>query len=899
MAAKIISPLGMVDPVGSIYNAGITFFLGKCSSGSQLMTIPVFHNFSVYLKTVYGNSPVSSDGKWPPTPSKQFVNLAMIALDNDGDHKWREEYIGHTLKENGPNRMLLPLEKVLESHGSEDQQLVLVQGAPGIGKSTLAWELCRRWENFSCMQIFSLVILLRLREKEVQSINNVAQLFYSYEGEDKKSLVRKALTVSGKGILFILDGFDELPVSLQKESFLIRLVKGTVLPKCSVLVTTRPSATAQFFTVCRPRISKQVEVLGFTQTSVQEYANSIFSKNSKMLKSFMTYISASSNPAINSLMYIPLNAAIIVEIFRDFKAANNMSDLPHTLTELYTQLCLTILKRFLHAKNLLPLSFQKFENLPKDLYQKLKDLSEIAFTGMWNEEVIFHSLPSDLIHFGFLDASPSLYGGGNVSYNFLHLTLQEFFAAYYISLLPGERCNAYLKQFGNNSKWSVVWRFVAGITKFQHFHAHVGSAHYRELFGVIHEHELHVTIFLMQCLFEAQVEVNFDAAHNIKACVARFEVRKYAPLDEYALGYSISMIRIPWKIFFVARPSSFRILCTLRLHRFHCGLKSRPVNGIIKELHVSWCEVDTTTLKSMACYLNELVCLRLANCQLNEYDMTVISELLPDLKNLTEFSIPDNPLLVVPDVFAFTHFKLNLMHMNNTEANSRHLLELLPHHMTETPLGSISHGLSNVLQQLIRSNVTNLDLVDTNLESLLQISPDDYFPLFEQLLDPQSGNLQVFHCSGANLPNEFMALLAGPSTLKTLVLNEPQTNYFMLARNPCLRRLVIVKSTCWRLTLPILLGILEHNRALKELKLITFKFTDEDDVELLATFVQAIHKYETLRSIEIEVSEIPYDMFLHYFTYKYLHTNADLLDARIKLEFVCSKRSMCGLRHCF
>ena len=57
-----------------------------------------------------------------------------------------------------------------------------------------------------------------------------------------------------------------------------------------------------------------------------------------------------------------------------------------------------------------------------------------------------------------------------------------------------------------------MWRFVAGITKFQHFHVHVGSAHYRELFGDIHEQEFLVTTFLMQCLFEAQVEVNFDPA---------------------------------------------------------------------------------------------------------------------------------------------------------------------------------------------------------------------------------------------------------------------------------------------------------------------------------------------------------------------------------------------------
>lgn len=869
--------------------------LGKFSSASvppQTMTTPAFYNFSIYLKTVYRNSRVSSDGKWPPTPSKQYINLALIEWDDDSDPKWREEYIGRTLKESGCRKMLLPLEKVLESCGSEDQQLVLVQGAPGIGKSTLAWELCRKWDEFSCMQKFSLVILLRLREKEVQNINNVAQLFYLFEGEHKKSLVREALTVNGKGILFILDGFDELPISLQKESFLIRLVKGTVLPKCSVLVTTRPSATAQLFTICRPRISKQIEVLGFTQTSVEEYASSIFSKNSKLLKSFMAYISASKNPAINSLMYIPLNAAIIVEIFRDFKATNNTSDLPRTLTELYTQVCLTNLKRFLHVENLQPFSVQKFKDLPKELYQQLKDLSEIAFTGMKNEEVIFHSLPSDQVHFGFLDVIPSLYGGGYVSYNFLHLTFQEFFAAYYISLLPCEKCNAFLEQFGDNPKWSVVWRFVAGMTKFEHFLTHVGSSCYEELFGGLHGQELHVSIFLVQCLFEAQVEIAFDASQNIKECVAHFEVGNNAPLDEYALGYSISIVPMPWKVFFTApRLLTAGILCTLSLNSFFCGLKYRPVNGIIKELHVSWCEVDTTTLKSMACYLNKLVCLRLAKCQLNDHDMVVLSELIPDLKNLTEFSIPNNPLLITPDEDLMMLFKQHMIY--NMEANSRHLLELLPHNRTGKSPGDISHGLSNVLQQLIHSNVCKLNLVNTNLRSLLELSPDDYFPFFKQLMDPQSGNLEAFYCSG-HLPNEFMALLAGLSSLKTLVLEEPQPNFFMLAKNTCLRRLVIVEDNGWELTLQILLRILDCNKVLQELQLIAFKFTDKDDIELLAAFIQDLNKNKSLFSIEIRVSEIPYDMFISHFMYKYLHTNADVMDPRITLEFVRSKRSMYG-----
>ena len=42
-------------------------------------------------------------------------------------------------------------------------------------------------------------------------------------------------------------------------------------------------------------------------------------------------------------------------------------------------------------------------------------------------------------HFGFLDAVPDLYGGCEISFNFLHLTLQEFFAAYHISQMS-ESC---------------------------------------------------------------------------------------------------------------------------------------------------------------------------------------------------------------------------------------------------------------------------------------------------------------------------------------------------------------------------------------------------------------------------------------------------------------------------
>ena len=321
------------------------YYVGdKMSTISCLpVTSAAISSYHEYLKSLYNRDAIRPD-KWPPTPSRGYVSLAVV----EGDDRCRDEYIGHTLqgdiKELLKNRKKISVHQILEVESQSTPGLVLIEGAPGIGKSTLAWELCRKWEEFSCMQQYSLVVLLRLREEEVQKVGNVGQLFFSYESDDKDTLVKEVLKGQGKGILLILDGFDELPKALQQNSFLLNLMKGLALPASTVLVTSRPSATAELLTSCRPQ--KRVEILGFTQESVEAYARSIFLSDLTKLGKFLAYISISNNPAINSLMYVPLNAAIIVQIYQDSYYRSNSATLPHTLTELYTQLCLTVLRRY-------------------------------------------------------------------------------------------------------------------------------------------------------------------------------------------------------------------------------------------------------------------------------------------------------------------------------------------------------------------------------------------------------------------------------------------------------------------------------------------------------------------------------------------------------------------------
>ena len=451
--------------------------------------------FSADLKAEYKCCPISSD-KWPPTPSKEYIKLAVV----QGCSAHREDYIGHVLKgnidkvharENITEEQILDL--CVEQVGKG--RVIVIEGAPGIGKSTLAWELCRKWEEYASMEAYSLVILLRLREKRVQNISDVSSLFYAYDREDRVSVVEKIKNSRGRGVLFVLDGFDELPKLLQRESVLVDLLRKRILPQSTVVVTSRPSAMDRLLTISKPLIEKRIEILGFSQESIEKYASNVFSRNE--LEAFKNYISAPRNPAINSLMYVPLYAAFVVIIYQ---STTSKGSLPRTITQLYTQLCLTILNRYLKANTEYP-SVRTLQNLPGALCGQFLELSKLAHEGFLKEEVILYGDIGE--HFGFLDAVPDLYGGCDVSFNFLHLTLQEFFAAYHISQMSDKGVELFRRK-GKNRRWNVVWRFVAGLTEFGYLDSSSIAAFC---------HLRYIDVFFIQCLFESQ-SIKLDFQHS-------------------------------------------------------------------------------------------------------------------------------------------------------------------------------------------------------------------------------------------------------------------------------------------------------------------------------------------------------------------------------------------------
>ena len=428
--------------------------------------------------------------KWPPTPSKVYINLMCIdrARITSAKVGRRSEYdeVTEAMVRYGDVDVVhgkkWPIDFNEIAAGVPDiglEQVVLVEGAPGVGKSTFAWEFCRRWERGEIAQRYHLVLLLRLRDERMSKAHTLKDLIY-HPSEDVRQAVTTDLEQShGSKTLILLEGFDELPDTCRTtQSIFLRLICGELLPLATVMVTSRPWATGMFLYHYKHRLFQHIEILGFTNQQISKYIKSALPENeANDLESYVK-----NHPQIRGCMYIPLNSAIVVTVYQDRQATR--CPLPTTLTELYTALTQILLVRYLQGRPELGKGTQcigifRGLNVPNRVQRNFTELCKLAYKGIaadqeYDDEIqlIFKEseLPDDFDNLGFMDSVTELYvtHGTVSSHNFLHLTFQEFFAAVHISTMsPAEQ----LKHFERHEdgRLKVVLRFLVGITKMSCF----------------------------------------------------------------------------------------------------------------------------------------------------------------------------------------------------------------------------------------------------------------------------------------------------------------------------------------------------------------------------------------------------------------------------------------------
>ena len=406
---------------------------------------PVLAKYKQYLQSCYNARVLAQADKYLPTLESPYINLAMIRRGRY-NHEQRDEFTRQTLH-GGIDEILqsktpINIEDLLTPEDSgRPVRFILVEGPPGIGKSTFAWEVCRRWDEIESLRDYHIVVLLKLREKWVLNATSLAQLFRCpFHPEFSRNVVQELHfnKCLGPRLLLVLDGFDEVSHSFHENSVIKCILCREFLPECTIILTTRPVAKATLESVCQPRVDKHVEIIGFTEEERMRYITEVFSKEPELQVNFLKYMFLV--PHIKSMMYIPLNCAIIAQVYYESQSSHHLA-IPKTRTQLYKALTHSLLVRHMKMKegnreytSMLP------ECLDKESMKNFKTLAKFAFDtyhkGKSRKVTFFkEDIPEGLVHFGFMNESTEMYAGKGMeqTFSFLHLSLQEYLAAWHLA----------------------------------------------------------------------------------------------------------------------------------------------------------------------------------------------------------------------------------------------------------------------------------------------------------------------------------------------------------------------------------------------------------------------------------------------------------------------------------
>ena len=610
-------------------------FSSQCCESPSLS--PLDH-YVAYLKDVYKHEQFPVYNKWPHIEGKKFINLSLLSkhrITPQEAHQYTEAMFHGRISSINPDKKMEMEDIAKTDDGSilkGRRRCILVEGAPGVGKSTFAWKLCEKWGNGKILQQYRVMLLLRLREKRVREIRKDRDMFRRCEPIAVEEMCRNG----GEGVFLLLDGWDELPKECRKkDSFFLDLIQGQVLPDATVLVTSRPHASEIIVTECRDCVFQYILVAGFTENNVQAFISSSVGDDSKLLEGLQTYVS--SYPHIKSMMYNPLNAAIVVEVYRN--SYEKESIIPETMTELYSSLIRSLLLRYLkeHPEEAWGKRIRQFSHLPPNVYQQFCEVSRVAYEGITNhQQVIFTDLPDDFNSLDLMQCVPDLYvdEGAVLSYNFLHLSIQEFLAAYHVSLQSAQKKIEFFRNHQEAQSNQMVLKFFAGLTNLEDISDD-------ELLYQLSE-DTRIDLATIHFLFETKPRIKML---NGFSKVMFYGLGYTSQFDSYVLGYIASLTTCSWKIVIECgsdRASVVAMLVKGTLDAKHENLY--PTEALPVSLNIEGggsCGWDCTDLsyffKAHPSFLKRIVSLKLYDIGLDGHSCEVFSKhmsLVPHLEVL-------------------------------------------------------------------------------------------------------------------------------------------------------------------------------------------------------------------------------------------------------------------------
>ena len=103
---------------------------------------------------------------------------------------------------------------------------VLIEGAPGVGKTTFSEQFCYKWSQGQVLTNHRLLVLLPLRDNRVKSARNVSDLFQ--HPQLQQAIAEEVESSGGEGVALWLEAWDELGEEMRnKSSIFLDLIRST------------------------------------------------------------------------------------------------------------------------------------------------------------------------------------------------------------------------------------------------------------------------------------------------------------------------------------------------------------------------------------------------------------------------------------------------------------------------------------------------------------------------------------------------------------------------------------------------------------------------------------------------------------------------------------------------